>query len=133
MGKKTRFERAVLGFAVLFALCAGVLLWRQYVPPGQWHVQTEWQERGEETSATVGADGRPVSLLPGEVMNVNTASEKELERLPGVGAGRARAIVSCRQERGGFQSVDELGDVPGIGPATLEGLRPYVTVGGAEN
>ena len=133
MGKKTRFDRAVLGLAVLFALCAGVLLWRQYAPPGQWRVRTERQERGEQASVTVGTDGRPVSLLPGEVINVNTASEKELERLPGIGAGRARAIVACRQERGGFRSVEELDDVPGIGPVTMEELRAYVTVGDAEN
>ena len=133
MEKKTRFNRAVLALAAVFLLCAGVLLWRQSTPPGQWRVRTERQEREEEASVAVRTDGRPISLLPGEIMNVNTASEKDLERLPGIGAGRARAIVACRQERGGFRSVDELDDVPGIGPATLDGLRPYVTVGDAEN
>ena len=127
--KKTRFDRAVLALAAVFLLCAGVLLWRQSTPPGQWRVQTEWQESGEEVFSATGADGRPVSLLPGEVMDVNTAPAKDLERLPGIGAGRAQAIVAYRQAHGGFQSVDELSNVSGIGPATLEGLRPYVTVG----
>ncbi len=129
MEKGIRFERAVSVLVVVFLLCAGVLLWRQSTPPGQWRVQTERQDGGEEEFFTTGENGRPVSLLPGEVVNVNTASAKDLERLPGIGAGRAQAIVAYRQAHGGFQSVDELSNVSGIGPATLEGLRPYVTVG----
>ncbi|MBO5917491.1 MAG: ComEA family DNA-binding protein [Oscillospiraceae bacterium] len=129
MERGTRFDRAVLGLAAVFLLCAGGLLWRQSTPTGQWRVQTERQGSGEEVSSAIGADGRPVSLLPGEVMDVNTAPAKDLERLPGIGAGRAQAIVAYRQAYGGFQSVDELSNVSGIGPATLEGLRPYVTVG----
>ncbi len=64
------------------------------------------------------------------VVNVNTASLEELQTLPGVGEARARAIVAERQARGGFQSVDELLEVRGIGPANLERLRPYARVTG---
>ncbi len=64
------------------------------------------------------------------VVNVNTASLEELQLLPGVGETRARAILSTRQERGGFTSVDELVAVKGIGEATLGRLRPFVRVEG---
>ena len=61
-------------------------------------------------------------------MNVNTASESELESLPGVGPVLGAAIIAYRTEHGPFPTVDALDDVSGIGPATLENLRPLVTV-----
>ena len=61
-------------------------------------------------------------------MNINTASETELETLPEVGPVTAQAILQWRSEHGGFSSVDELLEVDGIGDATLGKLAPYVTV-----
>ena len=75
---------------------------------------------------------RPDSLLEGEVIDLNTADEYDLQRLPGIGEKRAQAIVAYRAEHGPFQSVDELDRVEGIGEGILAGLREYVTVGGAE-
>jgi competence protein ComEA len=66
----------------------------------------------------------------GVVVNLNTASLEELQYLPGVGETRARAILAARQARGGFKTVDELVEVKGIGPASLERLRPHVRVSG---
>lgn len=80
----------------------------------------------------VGASAAPsngASALAG-VVNVNTASPDELSLLPGIGAARAAAIVDVRKSRGGFQSIDELMDVKGIGPSMLERLRPHVTLKG---
>jgi competence protein ComEA len=64
------------------------------------------------------------------VVNVNTASEQELQLLPGVGEARARAIVEARKTRGGFKSVDELVEVKGIGEAGLAQMRPFLTLTG---
>jgi competence protein ComEA len=64
----------------------------------------------------------------GAPVNVNTGSESELESLPGVGPVLAAAIIAYRTEHGPFPTVDALDDVSGIGPATLENLRPLVTV-----
>jgi len=72
-----------------------------------------------------GGDGR----LSGTV-NVNTASAEQLQLLPGVGETRARALIEARKQRGGFKSVDELLDVKGIGDASLDRMRPFVTVDG---
>lgn len=67
--------------------------------------------------------------LSGKV-NVNTATQQELELLPGIGAARARAVIDARKQRGGFKRVEDLLEVKGIGEASLEQLRPFVTLEG---
>ncbi len=62
------------------------------------------------------------------LININTASETELETLSGVGPVTAAAIIDYRTQNGPFAAVDDLIDVSGIGPATLELIRPFVTV-----
>lgn len=74
---------------------------------------------------------RPDSLLPDEVIDLNTADAYDLDRLPGIGPAKAEAILAYREEHGPFQSVDDLLAVSGIGEVTLENLRPYVAAGGA--
>jgi competence protein ComEA len=87
----------------------------------------------KEGSAPVGADGSPLpsgggATGGGTLINVNSASATELEELPGVGEVIAAAIVDYRTQNGPFTSVDQLEDVSGIGPSTLENLRDLVTV-----
>ena len=72
-------------------------------------------------------ESRPDSLLEGEVIDLNTAAPEDLERLPGIGPAKAEDIAAYRAEHGPFQSVDQLTEVSGIGEATLETLRPYIT------
>ncbi|HEX5097513.1 MAG TPA: ComEA family DNA-binding protein [Acidimicrobiia bacterium] len=73
---------------------------------------------------TVAADGGPTGPI-----DVNTATEAQLETLPGIGPSLAAAIVAER-EKGPFKSVDDLGRVRGIGDARLDQLRELVTVSG---
>ena len=61
-------------------------------------------------------------------VDLNRASAKDLEALPGVGPVLAGRIVSRREEMGRFKAVEDLLDVPGIGEAVLERLRPLVVV-----
>jgi competence protein ComEA len=63
-------------------------------------------------------------------VDLNTADAAALESLPGIGASKAAAILAYRQEHGAFKSVEELDNVPGIGPSTMANLRGLVTVGG---
>ncbi|MDH3519337.1 MAG: helix-hairpin-helix domain-containing protein [Myxococcales bacterium] len=77
------------------------------------------------TSALAGGDVR----LSGTV-NVNTASAEQLQLLPGIGATRAAALIDARKRRGGFQRVEDLLEVQGIGEASLERIRPFVSVEG---
>jgi competence protein ComEA len=62
-------------------------------------------------------------------LDLNRATTKELEALPGIGEHLARSIIASRNARGGhFNSVDELLKIDGIGEKTLEKIRPYVYV-----
>jgi competence protein ComEA len=63
------------------------------------------------------------------VVNLNDASEDELERLPGIGPGKARAIAEHRHAHP-FRRIDELTKVKGIGRKTFGRLRPYITTVG---
>lgn len=81
-------------------------------------------------SGTTASGGAPGSSGTGgtPLVNINTAAESELETLNGVGPVLANAIIQYRVQHGPFHTVDDLDDVSGIGPATLEKLRPFVTV-----
>ena len=61
-------------------------------------------------------------------VNINTASKKELDALPGIGETLAQRIIDYRSANGPFSTVDELTKVKGIGAKTLEKLKPYATV-----
>ncbi len=67
-------------------------------------------------SVAAGGESGPVSL--------SSATAADLEALDGVGPALAARIIAWRDSRGGFSSVDQLDDVPGIGPARMEALKP---------
>jgi competence protein ComEA len=95
---------------------------------------------GEDTppgSVTVGADAAPAapldarqSSVPGApaAVNVNTATAVELEALPGIGPSLAARIVAYRETQGPFGTAEQLLQVPGIGPRTLERFADLVRV-----
>ncbi|MCY7024921.1 helix-hairpin-helix domain-containing protein [Streptococcus sanguinis] len=61
-------------------------------------------------------------------VNLNTATEAELQTISGIGQKRASDIIAYRESNGRFKSVDDLKKVSGIGDKTLEKLKEYVTV-----
>ncbi len=61
-------------------------------------------------------------------VNINTANLKTLIQLPRIGPKTAQAIIDYRQQHGPFQKIEELDNVKGIGPKTLEKLRPYIYI-----
>jgi competence protein ComEA len=67
---------------------------------------------------------------PSGVVNLNTASSEELERLPGIGPSRARAILELRARRKSFARIEDLMRVKGNGRATFRRLRPLVALDG---
>lgn len=81
----------------------------------------------ESQSAPTTETGTGTSGATG-LVNVNSATNAELETLPGIGEVIAQAIVDHRTENGPFTSVEQLVDVSGIGDATLENIRELVTV-----
>ena len=64
-------------------------------------------------------------------IDLNTADQAQLETLPGIGPGLASRILEYRAENGGFESVEELKNVNGIGEVRYSEIADLVTVGGA--
>ena len=105
-----------------------------------WTASRCWSARAQPLSAypvllvppppRVTPGGAPVPPgSPGAALvDLNTADQALLESLPEVGPVTAQAILAWREEHGGFTAVQELLEVDGIGPATLETLAPLVTV-----
>jgi len=74
------------------------------------------------------ADESPFEQPQETKININTASAEELQTLYGIGPVKAQAIIDYRNENGFFHTVEELINVPGIGPKTLEKIRDEITV-----
>jgi competence protein ComEA len=63
-------------------------------------------------------------------INVNTANQKELESIKGIGPVKAKAILDYRAKNGPFKSIDDLDKVKGIGKKTIAEIRPQITLRG---
>ncbi|MFZ1947868.1 MAG: ComEA family DNA-binding protein [bacterium] len=102
---------------------------------------------GQIGPAAPGADTAGVEAVGGEVgpaggrsdgaedgdyrrIDINKACLEELVLLPGIGPKKAEAVIEWRSRMGPFGSIEGLLEVRGIGPGTLERLRPYICVGG---
>ncbi|WP_270264225.1 ComEA family DNA-binding protein [Kocuria marina] len=86
---------------------------------------------GGSPATEPGAAGKAggAGAVPGSApVNLNTASQAELETLPRVGPVLAQRILEFRTQHGPFTSAEQLDDVSGVGPAMLEALLPLVTV-----
>jgi len=86
----------------------------------------------------------PVSLSPGAtatpavrmggitvsgLININTATQTDLELLPGIGPATAANIIAHREANGPFATIEAIMDVPGIGEGKFEGMKDLITVG----
>ncbi|MCY3683442.1 MAG: helix-hairpin-helix domain-containing protein [Gemmatimonadetes bacterium] len=96
----------------------------------------EEAEVGQSLSPTE-ADGKAdaskknekVEVAPArELIDINSATAKEFERLPRIGPQIAGRIVIYREENGAFKRIDDITKVKGIGTKTLERLRPHLTM-----
>lgn len=61
-------------------------------------------------------------------VNINKANSAQLQTLSGIGPTKAAEIVKYRKTHGGFKTVDELVNVKGIGPKTVQKLKPFLTI-----
>lgn len=83
---------------------------------------------GRPGGASAGAVTGAAPSAPGAPVNLNTATLEQLDALEGIGPATAQSILDFREEHGGFGSVEELGQIPGIGEKRLATLREAVTV-----
>ncbi|MDP4083443.1 MAG: helix-hairpin-helix domain-containing protein [Bacillota bacterium] len=72
--------------------------------------------------------GEKANQTTSSKVNINKADESQLETLPGVGPSKAQAIISYREEKGFFKSVEDLKEITGIGDKTFEKLKESITV-----
>jgi competence protein ComEA len=79
--------------------------------------------QGEPTRET--GMGNILSVPP---IDLNTATIEELDSLPGIGAVKAQSIITYRESHGNYTSLDQLLNVPGIGTALLDQIRPYLKI-----
>lgn len=82
---------------------------------------------GGIASSVVSAQPPPVVSAP-SLVNINTADTATLETLPRVGPAIAKRIIDYRTKNGPFPTVEHISNISGIGPKTLDQLRPHITV-----
>jgi competence protein ComEA len=68
------------------------------------------------------------NLSQNNLVNINKASDSELQTLPGIGPSKALAIIEYRDTNGGFQTVDDIKKISGIGEKTFEKLEPHISI-----
>lgn len=61
-------------------------------------------------------------------IRINSATQSEIESLPGIGSVKAAAIIQFREENGPFSSIDDLQQISGIGSKTVENMKEYVQI-----
>ena len=117
-----------IGLILLFVLlCGGVFLQRN-TGEELWQVTTSRKERPQPVSVVQAEENWPVSLLPNERINLNTAPVKDLARLPQIGEKRAADIAAWREEYGPFLAPEDLMKVSGIGEGIFAQIEEYITV-----
>ncbi len=83
---------------------------------------------GDSSEAdTSGSDSSSGTSSSG-LININTATAEELMQIPGIGEARAEAIISYREENGGFSSIEDIKNVSGIGDALFDKMKNYIEV-----
>lgn len=70
----------------------------------------------------------PVASEQLAVININTASQSQLQSLPGIGASKAKAIIEYRESLGDFSRIEDITNVKGIGKKLLAKLKGKITV-----
>lgn len=70
------------------------------------------------------------SLSALAAVNLNTATQVELESLKNIGPAKAQAIIDYRKKSGGFKTIEDLNNVPGIGDKTMTNLKNDISVSG---
>jgi competence protein ComEA len=133
------FSRRLISLSALVALFVAMgATWQVTSAVAKPAVQAAPAPRSTPTvsrnsSATDDEDERPAPRTRKELtgkLNLNTASEEQLQMLPTVGPAKAERIVSWRKKNGGFKRAADLRKVKGFGYKTLKRLEPFLEVSG---
>ena len=83
---------------------------------------------GTAPSGNIASGNSPPDNIPGTLVDLNAASSEELQTLPGIGPGRAEAIIYHRESHGPFTRIEDILEVSGIGEKTFESIQHLIRV-----
>jgi competence protein ComEA len=83
------------------------------------------KDKATPSTSTTRASNR---LAPGQKININTATAEELDRLPGIGPAKSKAIIDYRNQNGNFKTIEDIQKVKGIKAGGFEKLTDYIKV-----
>jgi len=83
----------------------------------------------EGASPVIATPGETVVAASTELININTASQAQLDTLPGIGPTTAQKIIEYREQNGAFLNIEDIINVSGIGPVTYQRIKDLITVG----
>ncbi len=109
------------------AAIEAVNLAQKAIPELHLHIpkQIEWEENGSQPISPATNPAQATNAM----VNINRATQTELETLPGVGPSTAQAIIRYREENGPFAKAEDLMNVPGIKEAKFAKVKSFITVG----
>jgi competence protein comEA helix-hairpin-helix repeat region len=90
--------------------------------------EINWQNSSENNNNTIDKSPNLEENSIEDKININTASESELQSINGIGENRAKKIISYRNEHNGFKSTDELKNISGIGDKLFDKIKKYITI-----
>ncbi len=126
----TRREESLLLFLIVgFMLGMGVKLYRSYYAPLPTVLAEKNISSSFKNNAAKGKKEEVNSEITTSQVFLNTATQEDLEQLPGIGPVIANRIIKYREEKG-FSSLEELTKVKGVGQKTIEKLKPYLKLKG---
>jgi len=125
LGRLTRTETACLAAAAaILALAVGV---RFYAAGNGGAVDVSPADRTEMIWADGAGTAENGRRAQGENIDINSAGAEALGRLPGIGEVLSARIIAYREENGPFEDISEITEVDGIGPATFDKIKDYIT------
>lgn len=105
-------------------LVDGDLIWI----PSKSFDQTQGQTRANDQISKVPTPAQPTVPTESKLININTASQSELESLPSIGPVTAQKIIAYREAHGPFKQIENIQQVNGIGPATFDDIKGLITI-----
>jgi comEA protein len=122
-------QRVILFLVATFLIGAGIRLYRETFPSSPAFDYRSMDSTFAALSESILADTtRAEDDDTVGLVNVNTATKKQLMSVPGIGEVIATRIIAYRREAGDFKDLDELGKVKGISKKKLGKLKPFLTV-----